>query len=77
MIRINQTLQTPENCLYQTVTAALFPTSDQKAKYMLNQAMGATKIRDYTAVTDERVVLTKASTTIPIYQQPSANLQSP
>ena len=44
---------------------------------MINQALGATEIRDYTANTDELVVVTKASTTVRSYQQPSANLQSP
>jgi len=44
---------------------------------MINQALGVTEIRDYTANTDELVVVTKASTTVPTYQQPSANLQSP
>ena len=44
---------------------------------MINQALGATEIRDYTANTDELVVVTKASTTVPTYQQLSANLQSP
>ncbi len=44
---------------------------------MISQALEATEIRDYTANTDELVVVTKVPTTIPTYQQPSANLQSP
>jgi hypothetical protein len=77
MIRINQALQTAENCRYRTVTAVLCPTSEQEAKSMINQALGATEIPDYTVNTDELAVVTKASTTVPTYQQPSASLQSP
>ena len=44
---------------------------------MINQALGATEIHDYTANTDELVVVTKASTTVLTYHQLSANLQSP
>ena len=44
---------------------------------MLNQALGTSEIRDYAANTYEIVLVTKASTTVPTYQQPSANLQSP
>jgi hypothetical protein len=77
MIRIIQALQTPVSCRYRTVTAGLCPTSEQEAKSMINQALGATKTRDYTANTDELLVVTKAPTTVPTYQQPSTNLQSP
>ncbi len=44
---------------------------------MINQALGATEIRDYTANTNELVVVTKASTIVLTYLQASANLQSP
>ena len=47
MIRINQTLQTPENCLYQTVTAALRPTSDQEVNSMLNHALETIEIHNF------------------------------
>ena len=77
MIRIKQTLQTPENCRYRTVTAAFCPTSEQESKFMISQALGITEIRDYAANTDEMVVVTKAFTTVLTYHQPSANLQSP
>jgi hypothetical protein len=77
MIRINQTLQTPENCLYQTVTAALCPTSDQKAKSMLDHALEITEIRDFPPEIDLLTVETKASTIVLTYLQPSASLQSP
>jgi len=77
MIRINQALQTPVHCRYCTVMAAFCPTSQQEAKIMLNQALGTSEIRDYAANTYEIVLVTKASTTVPTYQQPSANLQSP
>jgi len=77
MIRINQTLQTPENCLYQTVTAALCPTSDQQAKSMLNDALGTTEIHDFPPEIDLLAVETKASTLVLTYLQPSASLQSP
>jgi hypothetical protein len=77
MIRINQTLQTPENCLYQTVTAALCPTSDQQAKSMLDHALESTEIRDYRPETDVLSVETKSSTIVLTHLQPSASLQSP
>jgi hypothetical protein len=77
MTCIIQALQTPVSCRYRTVTAAFCSTSEQEVKSIINQALGATEIRDYTANTDELVVVTKASTTVPTYQQPSANLQSP
>jgi hypothetical protein len=77
MIGINQTLQTPENCLYQTVTAALCPTSDQQAKSMLDHALEITEIRDYPPETDVLSVETKASTIVLTHLQPSASLQSP
>ena len=77
MTRINQTLQTPANCLYQTVTAALCPTSDQEVKPVLKQALEITGIRDYPAETDLLAVATKASTIVLTNLQPSANLQSP
>ena len=77
MIRINQTLQSPVNCLYQTVTAGLCSTSDQEAKSILNHALGITEIRDYTPEIDVLVVETKASTVVLTYFQASANLQSP
>jgi hypothetical protein len=77
MIRINQTLQTPENCLYQTVTVALCPTSDQQAKSMLDHALEITEIRDFLPEIDLLAVETKASTMVLTYLQPSASLQSP
>ena len=77
MTCITQALQTPVNCRYRTVTAAFCPTSEQQAKSMINQTLGETEIHDYTVNTDELVVVTKASTTILTYHQPSANLQSP
>ena len=77
MIRINQALQTPVNCLYQTVTAALCPTSDPQSTSMLNHALGITETRDYTPEIEVLAVETKASTTVLTYHQPSANLQSP
>ena len=75
MIGINQTLQTPANCLYQTVAAALCPTSDQEAISMLNHALGVTEIRDFPPEIDLLAVETKASTFT--HLQPSASLQSP
>ncbi len=77
MIRINQTLQPPVNCLYQTVTAGLCPTSDPGSISILNHALGSTEIRDYRPEIDVLVVETKASTIVLTYFQPSANLQSP
>jgi hypothetical protein len=77
MIRINQTLQTPENCRYRTVTAALCPASEQGVKSTLNQAMEITEIRDHPPETDVLAMETKASTTVLTYLQPSAKLQSP
>jgi hypothetical protein len=77
MTRINQTLQPPVNCLYQTVTAGLCPTSGLEAKSILNHALGITEIRDYTPKIDVLVVETKASTIVLTYFQPSASLQSP
>ena len=77
MIRINQTLQTPENYLYQIVTAALCPTSDQEIKSILNHALGITEIRDHPPGIDVLTVETKASTSVLTYLQPSASLQSP
>ena len=44
---------------------------------MINQALGPTEICDYAESTDELVVVTKASTIVLTYHQPSANLQSP
>ena len=77
MTRINQALQTLVHCRYSTVTAAFCPTSEQEAKTMINQALGPTEICDYAESTDELVVVTKASTIVLTYHQPSANLQSP
>ncbi len=77
MNRINQTLQTPEYCLYRTVTAALCPTSDQEAKLMLNHALGITEIHDFPPEIDLLAVETKASTIVLTHLQPSASLQSP
>jgi hypothetical protein len=77
MIRINQTLQTPENCLYQTVTAALCPTSDQQAKSMLHHALEITEIHDFPPEIDLLAVATKSSTIVLTHLQPSASLQSP
>jgi hypothetical protein len=77
MIRVNQTLQTPENCRYRTVTAALCPTSEQGVKSTLNQALEITERRDYPPETNVLTVGTKASTTVLTYLQASASLQSP
>ena len=77
MTRINQALQPPVNCRYRTVMAAFCPTSEQESKFMINQALGPTEICDYAESTDELVVVTKASTIVLTYHQPSANLQSP
>ena len=77
MTRINQTLQAPVNCLCQTVTAGLCPTSDPEVKSMLNHALGSAEIGDYMPEIDVLVVETKASTIILTYLQASANLQSP
>ena len=77
MIGIHQTLQTPENCLYQTVMAAPCPTSDQEAKSMLNHALGITEISDFQPEIDVLTVETKAPTIVLTYLQPSASLQSP
>jgi|GEM_PF-2721176 len=77
MIRINQTLQAPENCLYQTVTAALCPSSDQQAKSLLDHALGITEIHDFPPEIDLLAVETKSSTIVLTYLQPSASLQSP
>jgi hypothetical protein len=77
MNRIKQTLQTPENCLYQTVTAALYPTSGQEAKSMLDHALEITEIRDYPPETDLLAVETKSSTIVLTNLQPGAKLQSP
>ncbi len=74
---IIQALQTPVSCRYRTVTAAFCPTSEQEVKSMINQALGATEIRDYTANTNELVVVTRASTIVLTYLQASTNLQSP
>ena len=77
MIRIKQTLQTPENCRYRTVTATLCHTSDQQAKSMLNHALGITEIRDIPPEIDVLTVETKASTIVLTHLQASASLQSP
>jgi hypothetical protein len=77
MIHISQTLQTPENCRYRTVTAALCPASDQGVKSTLNQALEITEIRDHPPETDVLMVGTKVTTIILTYLQPSASLQSP
>jgi hypothetical protein len=76
MIGINQTLQTPENCLCQTVTAVLCPTSDQQAKSMLNRALGITEIHAFPLEIDLLAVETKSSTIVFTHLQPSASLQS-
>ena len=77
MTCINQTLQPPVNCLYQTVTAELCPTSDPEAKSILNHALEITEIRDYRPEIDLLVVETKASAIVFTYLQTSASLQSP
>ncbi len=77
MIRINQTLQTPEHCRHCTVTAALCPTSEQGVKSTLNQALEITEIRDFLPEIDVLALETKASTMILPYLQPNASLQSP
>jgi hypothetical protein len=77
MNRIKKTLQTPENCLYQTVTAALHPTSDQEAKSMLDHALEIAEIRDYPPETNLLSVETKVSIIVLTYLQSSASLQSP
>jgi hypothetical protein len=77
MIRINQTLQTPENCRHRTVTATLCPTPGQATKSTLDQTPGTNEIRDYRLKTDFLTEQTKASCTILTHRQPSASLQSP
>jgi len=77
MTCIIQALQTAENCRYRTVTAALYPTSEQRVKSTLNQALEITERRDYPPETDVLTVGTKTSTTVLTYLQPSAILQSP
>ncbi len=75
--RINQTLQTPLNCRYCTVTAGLCPTLGQDCKSMLNQALGTIEIREYSPKTDLLTAQTKVRTATLTYLQPSASLQSP
>ena len=77
MTRIKQTLQTPVNGRYRTVTAALCPTPDQGAKSMLNQALRSTEIRHYPPQPGGLAAQTKSGTTVRTYLQPSAGLQSP
>ena len=77
MTPIKQTLQTPVNGRYRTVTAALCPTPDQDAKSMLNPALRTTEIRHYPPQTGGLAAQTKACTRILAYLQPSAGLQSP
>jgi len=77
MTRIKQTLQTPVNGRYRTVTAALCPTLGQDAKSMLNPALRTTEIRHYPLQTGALAAQTKACTTAPAYLQPGAGLQSP
>ena len=67
MTRIKQTLQTPVNGRYRTVTAAHCPTPGQDAKSMLNQALRTTEIRHYPAQTGALAAQTKACTTVPAY----------
>ncbi len=77
MTRIKQTLKTPLNGRNRTVTAALCLTPGQDTKLMLNQALGATEIRDYAAETDALAAQNKACTAVFTYRQPSASLLSP
>ena len=77
MTRIKQTLQTPVNGRYRTVTAPLCPTPGQHAKSMLNQALQTTETRDYPKETEVLAAQTKAGSTVLTYRQPSASLQSP
>ncbi len=77
MTRTKQTLQTPVNGRYRTVTAALCPTPGEDAKSMLNQAPWATEIRDYPPEIDVLAAQTKACTTVLTDLQASASLQSP
>ena len=77
MTRIKQTLQTPVNGRYRTVTAPLCPTPGQDAKSMLNQAPRATEIRDYPPETEVLTAQSKACTTVLTDLQASASLQSP
>ena len=77
MTRIKQTLQTPVNGRYGTVTAALCPTPDQDAKSTINPALQTTEIRHYPPQTGALAAQTKACTTFLTYLQPSAGLQSP
>jgi len=77
MTRIKQTLQTPVNGRYRTVTAPPCPTPGQDAKSMFNQALRTTEIRDYPPQTGGLAAQTKACTTVPAYLQPNAGLQSP
>ncbi len=75
--RINQTLQTPLNCRYCTVTAGLCPTLGQEYKSMFNQALGTIEIRDYSPKTNLLTAQAKVRTATLTYLQPSASLQSP
>ncbi len=77
MTRIKQTLQTPVNGRYRTVTVALCPTPGPQAKSMLNPAPRATEIRAYPPETEVLAVQTKACTTVLTDRQPSASIQSP
>jgi hypothetical protein len=77
MTRIKQTLQTPVNGRYRTVTAALCPTPGQDAKSMLNSALRTTEIRHYPPQTGGQAAQIKAGTTVLAYLQPNAGLQSP
>ena len=77
MTRIKQTLQSPVNGRYRTVTAPLCPTPGQHAKSMLNQALRTTERRDYPPEIDGLAAQSKAGTTVLTYRQPSASLQSP
>ncbi len=77
MTRIKQTLQSPVNGRYRTVTAALCLTPGQHPKSMLNQAPWATEIRDYPPETEVLTAQTKACTTVLTDLQPSASIQSP
>ena len=77
MTRIKQTLQTPVNGRYRTVTAPLCPTPGQDAKSMLNPALRTTEIRHYPPETGGLAAQTKADTTGLTYLQPSVGLQSP
>ena len=77
MTHIKQTLQSPLNGRYRTVTAALCPAPCQHAKSVLNQTPRATEIRDYRPETEVLEAQTTAGTTVLTYLQPSAGLQSP